>query len=85
MTSDIIVDLPTIGGDTVQPGQFLRIKLTQDGTGGWKPTWGTTGDYIGMANQDIDLTPDTYSIFEFSSGADGKFGYTTGSKGNSIT
>jgi hypothetical protein len=83
MTADVIVNEPVYTGGTLVAGMRLRIKLIEDATGGWVPTFDAV--FIGLQNIDMDLTADTYSIFEFVYNTAAKWEYVGGVRGASIT
>jgi hypothetical protein len=82
-TGNVTINNPIYTGGTIVAGMRLAIKLIQDSTGGRKPTWGT--EYIGLSNQDPDLTANTYSIYTFVRNTASKWELHAAEKGLSIT
>ena len=83
MAADVTVNNPTYTGGTIEPGMWLKLKFKQDATGGRRITWDT--EYIGLANEDPDLSPDTYSLYEFVRNTSNKWELHSSAKGRSIT
>lgn len=69
-TGPVTLSTPIYTGSTIVPGFFLTYKHTQDTIGGRTLDFGAI--FVGMADQNPDLTPDTYSQYVFQ--------YTTSSK-----
>lgn len=82
-TSSLTVNAPIFTGGTIVEGMRLKLKFIQDATGGRKIVWNS--DFIGLANEDPDLTGDTYSIYEFVYNTAGKWELHSSAKGRSIT
>lgn len=83
MTGNVTVNAPIYTGGTLVAGMRLRVKLIQDSTGGRKVTWNSI--FIGLANEDPDLTADTYSTYEFIYNTANKWELHSSAKGRSIT
>jgi len=83
ITADVVVNAPIYTGGSIVAGMRLRVKLIEDATGGHVPTF--DAEYIGLQNIDMDLTADTYSIFEFVRNTADKWEYVGGVRGASIT
>jgi hypothetical protein len=82
MTADIIVNSPFLSsGGSMPLGQRLSIKMVQPALGtAYAPDFITCGAFLGMTNQDIDLTLNTYSIWDFKYNGS-KFEYQGGVRG----
>ena len=83
MTGNVTVNAPIYTGGTIVAGMRLRVKLIQDSTGGRKVTWNSI--FIGLANEDPDLTANTYSTYEFIYNTANKWELHGSAKGRSIT
>ena len=83
MTGNVTINDPIYTGGTLVAGMKLHIKLIEDSTGGRKPTFSSA--YIGLQGIDMDLTADTYSIYEFVYNTADKWEYRGGVRGASIT
>lgn len=82
-TGNVTVNAPIYTGGDIIPGMKLRIKGIQDATGGRQFAFDPI--YIGMQNEDPDLRPDTYSVWEFVYNTAGKWELHSSAKGRSIT
>jgi hypothetical protein len=71
-------------GGTIAPGEFITFKPEQDATGGHALDFDPAG-YIGLANINQDLTPDTYSRFEFWFNDGSKFELGGNTHGHSLS
>jgi hypothetical protein len=82
-TSSTTVNEPIFTGGAIVAGMKLKLKFIQDGTGGRRLVWNSV--FIGLANEDPDLTADTYSIYEFVYNTANKWELHSSAKGRSIT
>lgn len=83
ITADVTINAPIYTGGVIVAGMRLHIKLIEDATGGWVPTFDPI--FIGLQNIDMDLTADTYSVYEFVYNTADKWEYRGGARGLSIT
>jgi len=82
-TSSTTVNEPVYTGGAIVAGMRLKLKFIQDATGGRRLVWNSI--FIGLANEDPDLTGDTYSIYEFVYNTADKWELHSSAKGRSIT
>jgi hypothetical protein len=83
MTANVTAANPVYTGGAIVEGMKLTLKFIQDATGGRTITWDT--EYIGLSNEDPDLTADTYSVYCFVRNTASKWELHASAKGRSIT